>query len=189
MRVIGGSLRGRRLRAPRWAGLRPTSGRLRETLFDILGDGVKGARVVDGFAGTGAIGIEALSRGAAHVTFMESDARAARLIAENLRRCGVEHGYTILRGPVARAWGRSQSPDGVDLVYLDPPYDADGIEALVRAAAPHVAPNGVIVVEHPRRRPCADRIEGMRRARTVTAGNSALSFYRDDPAEASTHHA
>ncbi len=187
MRVIGGSLRGRRLSAPRWAGLRPTSGRLRETLFDILGNGVRGARVVDGFAGTGAIGIEALSRGAGHVTFIESDARAARLITENLRRCGVERGYTILRGPMARAWRRSQSPDSVDLVFLDPPYDANGIESLVRAAAPHVAPDGVIVVEHPRGRPCPDRIAGMRRARTVTAGDSALSFYRDDSAGASTH--
>lgn len=186
MRVIAGTLKGRRLLAPKWTGLRPTSDRLRETLFDILGDKVAGSNVIDGCAGTGAVGIEALSRGAAHVTFIESDGRATRLIAENLRRCGVERGYTVLRAPMTRAWRRVQGPDGVDLVFLDPPYDDDGIEAMVRAAVPHVAPDGVIVVEHPRRRPCPERVDGMLCARTVTAGDSALTFYHRDPDAAAT---
>ena len=80
MRVIAGSLKGRRLEAPRWEGLRPTSDRLRETLFNVLAPVIEGARVIDGYAGTGAVGIEALSRGAAHVTFIEQDMRAVRLI-------------------------------------------------------------------------------------------------------------
>lgn len=89
MRVIAGALKGRRLQSPRWAGLRPTSDRLRETLFDVLGEGVVGAMVLDGFAGTGALGLEALSRGASTVVFVERDRRAAALIAANLDRCGV----------------------------------------------------------------------------------------------------
>ena len=86
MRVISGEFKGRTLESPAWPGLRPTSDRLRETLFNVLAPVVRGARFLDGYAGTGAVGIEALSRGAAHVTFVEQDARAAALIAANLRR-------------------------------------------------------------------------------------------------------
>ena len=89
LRVIAGTLKGRRLDAPEWGGLRPTSDKLRETLFNVVASRIGGARVLDGFAGTGAVGIEALSRGAAHVTFVESDPRAARLIERNLERCAV----------------------------------------------------------------------------------------------------
>src|SRR6476646_8553978 len=88
MRVVAGKWRGRTLKPPTWEGLRPTSDRLRETLFNILAPSIAGARVLDGYAGTGAIGIEALSRGAAHVTFVERDPRAARLIAANLAAMG-----------------------------------------------------------------------------------------------------
>ena len=90
MRVIAGELKGRRLKTPKWEGLRPTSDKLRETLFNVVAQRVAGARVLDMYAGTGAIGIEALSRGAAHVTFIDFDARALKLIAENLRHCGAE---------------------------------------------------------------------------------------------------
>ena len=89
MRGIGGALKGRRLDTPKWQGLRPTSDRLRETLFNVLGDRVEGVQFIDGFAGTGAVGIEALSRGAAHVTFVETDPRAVRLIKANLRHCAL----------------------------------------------------------------------------------------------------
>src|SRR5688572_32354852 len=89
LRVIAGSFKGRRLESPRWDGLRPTSDKLRETLFNVLAPRVAGARVLDAFAGTGAVGIEAMSRGAAHVTFVERDRRAQALIDANLARCGV----------------------------------------------------------------------------------------------------
>src|SRR3954469_5733663 len=101
MRVIAGSFKGRRLKAPTWDGLRPTSDKLRETLFNILAPRIEGARVLDGYAGTGALGIEALSRGAAHVTFVERDPRAIALIEQNLAGCGVAGDYTIRRGDVA----------------------------------------------------------------------------------------
>src|SRR5215212_10254673 len=100
MRVIAGTLKGRRLQAPDWEGLRPTSDKLRGTLFNVLAPRVGGARVLDGYAGTGAIGIEALSRGAAHVTFIDKDRRATALIAENLRICAAEAVYTIECGDV-----------------------------------------------------------------------------------------
>ncbi len=89
MRVIAGTLKGRRLKAPTWEGLRPTSDKLRETLFNVLASRIEGTRVLDGYAGTGALGIEALSRGAAHVTFIEEDRRALQLIEDNLAHCGL----------------------------------------------------------------------------------------------------
>ena len=88
MRVIAGSLKGRRLEAPAWEGLRPTSDKLRETLFNVLAPRIAGASFLDGYAGSGAVGIEALSRGAAFVTFVERDPRAVTLIETNLKRCG-----------------------------------------------------------------------------------------------------
>src|SRR5439155_5548449 len=103
MRVIAGSLKGRRLKAPSWDGLRPTSDKLRETLFNIIAPRIAGARVLDGYAGTGALGIEALSRGARSVTFVERDRRAQALIAENLALCGITDGYAIIRASVVRA--------------------------------------------------------------------------------------
>src|SRR5471030_308619 len=100
MRVIAGRYKGRRLKTPSWEGLRPTSDKLRETLFNVLAPRIAGATVLDGFAGTGAVGIEALSRGATRVTFVESDRRAQTLIDENLAHCGVENGYAIIRATV-----------------------------------------------------------------------------------------
>ena len=121
MRIIAGELKGRTLEAPRWEGLRPTSDRLRETLFNVLAPRTRGARVLDAYAGTGAVGIEALSRGAAHVTFVEQDPRALALIETNLRRCGVTDRHAIIRSGFASAFagaGRAL----FDIVFLDPPY-------------------------------------------------------------------
>src|SRR5258705_10425930 len=105
MRVISGSLKGRRLKPPTWEGLRPTSDKLRETLFNVLAPRMAAARVLDAFAGTGALGIEALSRGAAEAVFVENDRRAQGLIAENLAHCGIASGYAIIRAPFGRAVG------------------------------------------------------------------------------------
>src|ERR671920_1131237 len=102
MRIIAGTLKGRRIDTPKWEGLRPTSDRLRETLFNVLAPRIAGARFLDGYAGTGAVGIEALSRGAAHVTFVEHDTRAQQLIEENLARCGISGGYAIIRASAGR---------------------------------------------------------------------------------------
>src|SRR5688500_1959606 len=106
MRVIAGRCKGRRLRTPTWDGLRPTSDKLRETLFNILAPRIEGARVLDGYAGTGAVGLEALSRGAAHVTFVDRDRRAVRLIEDNLAACGIAADYTIHTGDLVTALRR-----------------------------------------------------------------------------------
>src|SRR5215475_8056269 len=97
MRVIAGRFKGRRLKAPNWEGLRPTSDKLRETLFNVLAPRIAGARVLDGYAGTGAVGIEALSRGARAVTFVDRDRRARALVAENLAAFGLGGGCAIIR--------------------------------------------------------------------------------------------
>jgi 16S rRNA (guanine(966)-N(2))-methyltransferase RsmD len=173
IRIIAGSLKGRRIAGPEWTGLRPTSDRLRESLFNVLAGTVVGARVLDGFAGTGAIGIEALSRGAAHVTFVEQDPRALDLIGENLTRCGVTGGYTVLGADVATA----RLPAAFDLVFLDPPYTVAPDDA-VEAAARVMAPGGRLVIEHATRSVASAAIAGLTRTRTLTAGDSALSFYR-----------
>ncbi len=128
MRVIAGSLKGRRLKSPDWEGLRPTSDKLRETLFNILAPRIAGARVVDVYAGTGALGIEALSRGALDVTFIEQDRRAQALIAENLAHCGVSTGYTVLRSEALRAVASLGRATAFDIILLDPPYMAGDVD-------------------------------------------------------------
>lgn len=176
LRVIAGSLKGRRLEAPGWAGLRPSSDRLRETLFNILGSSVAGARVLDGYAGTGAVGIEALSRGATHVTFVDRDARALELVARNLARCGVSEGYAIIRADLG-AVGRRPLSATFDLVFLDPPYDANPSEAMEQID-PALAPDGLLVLEHARRSSAPLRAGPLERVREVTSGGAALGFYR-----------
>jgi 16S rRNA (guanine(966)-N(2))-methyltransferase RsmD len=176
LRVISGSWRGRRLSPPTWTGLRPTSDRLRETLFNIIGPAIRDARVVDAYAGTGAIGIEALSRGAAWVTFVERDRRAAALIADNLARLGAEERYAIIRADFADAAGRCGS-EPVDLIVADPPYAAGAVEAALAAAAPLATAPTTVVIEHAKRHAPPAAHAGLALRRTVTAGDSALSFY------------
>jgi 16S rRNA (guanine966-N2)-methyltransferase len=179
MRVIAGRFKGRRLEAPTWEGIRPTSDKLRETLFDILAPRIAGARVLNGFAGTGAVGIEALSRGAAYVTFVERDRRAAALIAANLARCGVEGGYTIETGDVAAVLRRAPADAAFDLILLDPPYDADPdmVTRALAASADRLAPDGLLVLERARRREpvMPPRLE---RIRDVVSGDSTLTVVR-----------
>ena len=183
LRVIAGTLKGRRLKTPDWEGLRPTSDRLRETVFNVLGPRVHGARVLDAYAGTGAIGIEALSRGAAAVTFVESDRRAQALIAENLSRCGVTTGYTMVRAPAAeavRTLGSDRTFVPFDIILLDPPYDvpADGALSGVDRL---LASDGVVVFEHGRRAAAPERAGTLLRTRDLNAGESTLTFYTCQP--------
>jgi 16S rRNA (guanine(966)-N(2))-methyltransferase RsmD len=176
MRVIAGRFKGRRLKAPSWEGLRPTSDKLRETLFNVLAPRIERARVLDGYAGTGAIGIEALSRGAAHVTFVEKNRRATALIEENLAACGVEEGYTIQCAEVAAALDALPAADAFDLILLDPPYDIDNVSVTLDAAARRVAAGGLVVLERATRRE-PDVPAALRRTRDVTSGDSTLTLF------------
>jgi len=186
MRVIAGLFKGRRLKAPTWDGLRPTSDKLRETLFNILAPRIDGARVLDGYAGTGAVGLEALSRGAAHVTFVEHDRRAAALIAANLAACGVERGYTIDGGDVVSVLRRA-SVGAFDLILLDPPYDRPPAGEALATAARALTPDGWLVLERATRQ-APDIPESLERVRDVRSGDSTLTFFtpkagRVDPPE------
>jgi 16S rRNA (guanine(966)-N(2))-methyltransferase RsmD len=178
VRVIAGEFKGRRLEAPRWAGLRPTSDKLRETLFNVLAPRIDGSRVIDGFAGTGALGIEALSRGAAHVTFVERDPRAVGLIRGNLGRLGVATDrYAIFRADfLARKGGFDDEPP-TDLVLLDPPYDLESFESALEAAGARIRAGGIVVLEHAKRRNSPVRAATLQRVRVLVSGDSALSFY------------
>jgi 16S rRNA (guanine(966)-N(2))-methyltransferase RsmD len=175
VRIIAGRLKGRRLRAPTWDGLRPTSDKLRETLFNILAPRIEGARVLDGYAGTGAVGLEALSRGAASVTFVEKDRRALALIEENVTACGVKQGYTIERGDLVSALRRLSADARFDLILLDPPYDADNLREALEAAASRLEPGGLLVLERATRRE-PDVPGTLARVRDVTSGDSTLTF-------------
>ena len=183
VRVIAGTLKGRRLKAPSWDGLRPTSDKLRETLFNILAPRIHGARVLDAYAGTGALGIEAISRGARAATFVEGDRRAQALIAENLAHCGIENVCAIIRTEVARAldtMGAQPALEPFDIVLLDPPYAPerrDNLDAILRASGGILARQGVVVLEHARRAPGPAGSGPLTRTRTVVSGDSALSFY------------
>jgi 16S rRNA (guanine966-N2)-methyltransferase len=184
VRIIAGTLKGRHLGSPRWAGLRPTSDRLRETLFDVLAARVVGARVLDGYAGTGAIGIEALSRGAGHVTFVDSDPRAVKLVLENLGRCGIRDRYAMIRGR-AGAVSRELPAGSFDLVVLDPPYDEPDFVGILTSMATLLAGGGWLVLEHAKRRLAPPIAGGLVLVRDLRAGDSALAFYEPGASETS----
>jgi len=181
VRIIAGELKGRRLATPDWAGLRPTSDKLRETLFNVLGPGIGGASVLDGFAGTGAVGIEALSRGAADVTFVESDPRAVRLIAANLARCGIEDRHAIIRARFADAAERLTGRR-FEVIFLDPPYGRGELEQALAVVERLADAETLVVIEHAKRDAAAESAGAFVRVREVLSGDSALTFYRRRPA-------
>jgi 16S rRNA (guanine966-N2)-methyltransferase len=176
MRIIAGEFKGRRLKAPKWDGLRPTSDKLRETLFNVLAPRIAGARVLDVFAGTGAVGLEALSRGAVRAVFIESDRRAAALIHENVTLCGVSDRCAIIRGAAERVLQYAIDGDPFDVVVLDPPYEHELLDAAIDAAAQHLATDGRLVVEHASRR-ALPAVASARPVRTLRSGDSALTIF------------
>jgi 16S rRNA (guanine966-N2)-methyltransferase len=174
LRVIAGRFKGRRLKTPQWEGVRPTSDKLRETLFDILSPRVAGTRVLDAYAGTGAVGIEALSRGADHVTFVDNDRRAAALIAENAEMCGVQGRYTIACGDFLAS--RGGVTGSFDLVLLDPPYGTGNVRDVLERAAGLLSPNGLLVLERATRNE-PDVPATLERVRDVRSGDSTLTMF------------
>jgi 16S rRNA (guanine(966)-N(2))-methyltransferase RsmD len=176
MRIIAGQHKGRTLKAPTWQGLRPTSDKLRGTLFNILQTRIAGARVLDVFSGTGAIALEALSRGAAGATCIDSDRRAAALIAANAALCRESDRCVIIRDVASRALARAVPGGPFDIIVLDPPYDYEALEETVASAATQRAGEGLVILEHAAR-VAPPQPAGLTLARTVTSGDSALTFY------------
>jgi 16S rRNA (guanine(966)-N(2))-methyltransferase RsmD len=182
MRIIAGAYRGRRLRTLRGREVRPTSDRLRETLFDVLGSSVAGSVFVDCYAGSGAVGLEALSRGAAQVFWIEENPPAVRAIENNLAALGGSPQARIVRAR-ASAGLRRLEQQGVQahFCFLDPPYAAlpEAVRSLRwLAASSLMLPGGTIILEHSRKDASPEQIGGWSRTRLLQQGSSSLSFYK-----------
>ncbi|HKP13794.1 MAG TPA: 16S rRNA (guanine(966)-N(2))-methyltransferase RsmD [Blastocatellia bacterium] len=181
MRVIGGIYRSRRLRAVEGLGVRPTSDRLRETLFNVLGAGVRGGHFLDLCAGSGAVGIEALSRGARRAVFVEQSRRACAVIEANLRALDIaDQAGLVCREARAALKQLAADNDAFDFIFFDPPY-ASGLYAAVLSDLGGGAVLGdaaVVVVEHRAKLPLADGYGRLSRFRELKQGESALAFYR-----------
>ena len=187
MRVIAGTYRSRLLQAPRGTETRPTSDRLRETLFNILQPRIEGSRFVDLYAGTGAVGIEALSRGASHVWFSENAPTALTSLRDNLKALKIARNHTLEdRGTGALLQTIAKLPTPVDLVYLDPPYNAEAeyestLNFLGSARGrTHLTPNALVIVEHATKAKfkLAARYGALEHTRQLKQGDASLSFYQ-----------
>jgi 16S rRNA (guanine966-N2)-methyltransferase len=172
MRVIAGEFRSRRLKSIPGDATRPTPDRLRETLFDILSPRIEGAILLDAYAGTGAVGIEALSRGARHAFFLEKNRTALETIRENLAALKLEARATVVTGPVLLTIPRYSA----GIVFLDPPYELEREYAAVLELL-SAAPPELTVVQHSVRLELPEEKGALRRTRMVKQGDNALSFY------------
>lgn len=182
MRVIAGKFKSRRLRTLRGISLRPTSDRLRETLFDILGNTVEGSVFIDLFAGTGAVGIEAISRGARCAVFVENHAAAVRLIRENLTSLGVASEAEVVPMDAMRTLETlAARREPVDFIFLDPPYaQAREYRRVLEfiGGSEMLSDAGLVIVEHAKKLELPLFAEALERTRLVVQGDSALSLYR-----------
>ncbi|MGD0942109.1 MAG: 16S rRNA (guanine(966)-N(2))-methyltransferase RsmD [Terracidiphilus sp.] len=190
MRIIAGSLRSRTLHAPPGLATRPTSDRLRETLFNVLAPRIQGSAFLDLYAGSGAVGIEALSRGATRVEFVERAPAALKMLRINLEELGLTAGFrihaTAVGATLRRADAANRKPEPYDLVFLDPPYDAAEEYAatlgLLGGSAACLLANGALAIaEHRRKERLEDRYGSLARTRLLEQGDAALSFYSATP--------
>ena len=182
MRVIAGRFRSRSIWAPPGSDTRPTSDRLRETIFNVLAPVIDGANFLDLYAGSGAVGIEALSRGAASVTFVESNKKAARAIRDNLASLAITAGADIVEQPAARSIAQLAAAKRIyDIIFLDPPYAMEGqYEAALTALAGSTVLNAdtVVIAEHTKHFRPEDHYGSLAVYRRLQQGDAALAFYR-----------
>jgi 16S rRNA (guanine(966)-N(2))-methyltransferase RsmD len=183
MRIITGLYKGRRLKTLEGRHVRPTSDRLRETLFNVLAPRIEGAHFADLCAGSGAVGIEALSRGAAKVIFIESSRKAASVISENLNHCGIKDGVRVINRDVLTALKYlAQQEIQFDIIYFDPPYDSEIYSPVLWQIAKSnlLAEEGIVIVEHRRQLPLAPNYDQLRPYREILQGESCLTFYSEE---------
>jgi 16S rRNA (guanine(966)-N(2))-methyltransferase RsmD len=182
MRIISGQYRGLTLKTLKGGKLRPTSDQLRETLFDVLGPSIEGTRFLDAYAGTGAVGMEALSRGAADVIFIEQHRAAAEVIRQNLASLKIDSGYWIFTSAVVDALEKlAGQAEQFDFIFIDPPYDAireyhQTLRELGRGRL--LTPSSLVIAEHFRHIILEEEYVSLRRSRTIRHGDAQLSFYR-----------
>ena len=181
VRIVGGSLSGRVLRAPAGAATRPTSEKVREAIFNILGNilgSIEGDHVLDLFAGSGALGIEALSRGAAHATFIDAAKPAIAAIRGNLRELGLEGRATVVPSDAVASAARHQPNAPWRLVFVDPPYRSDlATRAVLALPGEALAPGAVVVIEHDRHNAPPDALGSLVRTDQRRYGDTLISFF------------
>lgn len=188
LRIIAGKYRGRNLKSPPSLEVRPTSDRLRETLFNVIAPRIQDALFLDLCAGSGAVGIEALSRGARHATFVERSRKMAALIEANLDLCQIDKEERTVSQAEATAFLKqsarkmhSGKNELWDIVFLDPPYAIDYLEVMENFSTPTssvLAEDGLLIVEHHHKKQLPDELGNLRRTRVLKQGDSALSFYQ-----------
>lgn len=183
MRIIAGKYRGRNLKSPPSLEVRPTSDRLRETLFNVIAPRIEGVRFLDLCAGSGAVGIEALSRGATHVTFVDRSRKMCGLIEANLDLCRVPEDETEVVCSEAEDFLR-QSPARKrapwDIIFFDPPYATDYLRALNPLRSDSItlmSADGLLIIEHHHKKDLPPVIGQLSRGRVLKQGDSSLSFY------------
>lgn len=182
MRVIAGIFRSRQLKGKPPAGIRPTSDKLRETLFNVLGPRVQSATFLDGYAGIGGVGIEAISRGARFVYFVDQSRKAAAIIRQNLHSLEVTEGFRMIEADLSKTLDLfEREGTAFDIVFLDPPYERNELYAESLSAfglRPLLNEGGVLVMEHSKRVELPETEGMLMRYRILTQGDSTLSFYR-----------
>jgi 16S rRNA (guanine966-N2)-methyltransferase len=180
MRIISGEFGGRVIKSPSDLKTRPTSDRLRETLFNVLAPQIEGAQFLDLCSGTGAIGIEALSRGASHVTFVDRSRRACALIEENLDLLGVPEEKTEVLANSAENFVGRKHEKRWDIVFFDPPYETNYGMVLFEFGTPESSlldESGILIAEHHSKNTLPDAVGELRRWRILKQGETSLSFY------------
>jgi 16S rRNA (guanine966-N2)-methyltransferase len=184
MRIISGKFKSRQLKGTPPAGLRPTSDKLRETLFNILGPIVEGSDFLDACAGMGGVGIEAISRGAQSVYFIDNSRKATAIIRENLASLKIDGGFRLFEIELRKALQVfDREATAFDIVFLDPPYDREDLYTMALeffGSRPLLKDEGILVMEHSKRQPPAAVAGFLQRYRLLTQGDSCLSFYRKD---------
>ena len=182
MKLVAGIQKGRRLKQPVTATLRPTSAKVREALFAILSDRIQDATVLDLYAGTGALGLEALSRGAAHVVFLDHDPTSLRVLRDNILRCASQEKSRVIRQDVnrfLRALPTGDDAERFDLIFVDPPYHTGEVESVLEllGRTPILSPSGILVMEHFSKQQLPARSGNLAQYRRTRYGDTTLSFY------------
>ncbi len=177
MRIVSGSIKGRRLFAPSGLALRPTPGKVRSALFNILSEQIAEASFLDLYAGTGAMGLEALSRGAKQVTFVEQVPRHLQYLRKNIAACGMA-AQSRVRGMAVEDFLRA-SGQRFDLVFLDPPYTSDAFEKILPSlrSGDMIADTGCVIIEHFHKRALPEMIGKIGFLKQYRYGETLLSFY------------
>ena len=183
MRIVAGIQKGRRLKEPDGQNLRPTSARVREALLSIMAYHVAGARVLDLYAGTGALGLEALSRGARQAVFVDNDVASSRILRENIARCGYDNQCLVISQDVETFVTSPPSfgePPAFDLIFVDPPYHGTDLTRLLErlSVSGKIAPHGTLVLEHFFKHAVPNRTGNLVQTRQSRYGDTMLTFYQ-----------